>query len=244
MVKRAQVTPYNFHDAQTLRYLLDEHNPLSLKANTRRLLNIETDELEQIKAAKKLVKKTHGIRYEKDVGYQLLPTDLVARYAAKDAEFTFLLFELLWPQLPEGLLRLYHMELEFLLVLLDMETKGMKVRVDYLKEKEEEYRRRIFHTELELRELAEDDEFNPNSTVQLAAALNRRGISVPNTSKDTLSTVADPLAAGVVRLRHDRKLHGTYLEGLLAEQRDGLVHPHFNPAKTKTGRLSSGSGSN
>jgi DNA polymerase-1 len=136
------------------------------------------------------------------------------------------------------------MELEFLLVLLDMETKVMKVRVDYLKEKEEEYRRRIFHTELELRELAEDDEFNPNSTVQLAAALNRRGISVPNTSKDTLSTVADPLAAGVVRLRHDRKLHGTYLEGLLAEQRDGLVHPHFNPAKTKTGRLSSGSGSN
>jgi DNA polymerase I-like protein with 3'-5' exonuclease and polymerase domains len=208
------------------------------------LLRVETDELEKIKAAKKRIKKEQGFRFEKDIGYHLLPVDLVSRYAIKDAEFTLMLFNLLWRQLPEGLLRLYRMEMEFILVLLDMETKGMAVRVDYLEEKEAEYRKRIFHTEIELRELAEDEEFNPNSAVQLALALKRRGVEVPNTSKDTLATVADPLAAGVVQLRHDRKLHGTYLAGLLALQRDGLVHPVFNPAKAKTGRLTSSGGGN
>jgi DNA polymerase I-like protein with 3'-5' exonuclease and polymerase domains len=49
----------------------------------------------------------------------------------------------------------------------------------------------------------------------------------------------DELARAIVQYRQDMKLYKTYLRGLLAEQKDGVVHPWFNTTVARTGRTSS-----
>lgn len=239
LIDRDELTPDSFHDAQTIRYLLDEHSPLALKDNARRLLGIETDELERVKEAKKVVKKEQGIRYERDIGYHLLPREVVEPYAKKDAEMTLLLFELLYPQLPQELHRLYRMERELILTLLDMESAGLGVDTEYVDATEKEFRKKIFYSELNIKDTVGDDDFNPNSPKQVMEAFAVRGVEVTSTAKAKLKELDDPLAAQLLELRHNAKVHGTYLIPLQAETKDGIVHPHFNPAKTKTARLSS-----
>jgi DNA polymerase I-like protein with 3'-5' exonuclease and polymerase domains len=239
IIKREQVSIDSFHDTQSLAYLLDEHQEVGLKALARNLLGIETDELTKMKEEKERIKKEKGLRSIYDVSYDMIPREIIAPYAVKDAEYTLLLYEHLYPLLPPDMYRLYDMERELILVLLDVENNGVAVDVSYLEEKEEEYRKRAFHLEIKAREITGMDEFNPNSGPQIIAAFDAVGIELPNTRKTTLAKLDHELAQTITELRGVRKLHGTYLKGLLAEQRDGLVHPQFNMSKTKTRRLSS-----
>jgi DNA polymerase-1 len=243
VIRREQVTVDSFHDTQTLAYLLDEHQELGLKKLAKNKLGLETDELEALKKEKERLKKELGLRSIYDVTYDKIPMEILEPYALKDAEYTLMLYEYLYPLLPQELHKLYTMEKELTLVLLDIENKGIKVDVDYLMEKENEYRLKAFHLEVKARDITGDDEFNPNSGPQILEAFRKDGIELSDTKKSTLSKLDHELARTITELRGVRKLHGTYLKGLLGEVRDGIVHPNFNPAKTKTGRMSS-SGSN
>lgn len=244
VIKRGSLTLDSFHDTQTLAYLLDEHQELGLKALTKNHLGIETDELAALKTEKERIKKEQGFRSIYDVSYDLIPKEIIAPYAIKDAEYTLLLFEYLYPLLPKELYRLYAMERELTLVLLDMEAKGVKVDLVYLKAKEEEYRYKAFHLEMKARELTGMEEFNPNSGPQILKAFESVGIKLEDTRKTTLAKLDHELAQTITELRGVRKLHGTYLKNLIKEQRDGIVHTNFNPAKTKTRRMSSSGTSN
>lgn len=242
LIDPSMLTPYIFHDTQTLAYLLDEHEPLGLKKLAKKYLNAETDELEAINEAKKVLKKELGIKSIKDIGYHMLPREIVEPYALKDTEFTYRLYEYFLGQREfenTGLWPLYNMEKELILALLDIESRGMALDVPYLEEKELEYRKLAFRLEIQARDLAGNDDFNPGSPNQVREAFAGRGIDLADTRKETLGLLGDKLATALVELRSVRKMHGSYLCGLLAEQRNGLVHPNFNPARTKTGRMSS-----
>lgn len=239
VIKREQVSVDSFHDTQTIAYLINEHQELGLKKLAKNLLGEETNELEAINQEKKRLKKELGLQSVHDVSYDLIPREVLTPYALKDAEFTLRLFEILYPLLPEEMYRLYDMERELILVLLDVEARGIKIDTAYLEEKEEEYRKKIFYKELEIKELAGDDDFNPNSPQQVLKWYEDNGYVILDTTRKSLVEADVPLGLAIVELKKMRKLHGTYMKGLLAEVHDGLVHPNFNPARTKTGRMSS-----
>lgn len=250
LLERDELDPLTLHDTQKLAYLLDEHRRKGLKPLARLLLGESTNEDEVLKEARKEVKKRLGLKSVKEVSYDMIPRRYVLPYAIKDAEFTIRLFHKLYPEV-RGMGRptrdipslhdLYLDEQELTLVLLDMETAGMGVDVPYVERTAKEYAKKALLTELDIRDMVGREDFNPNSPKQLTKAFAKRGIDLDSTNKQTLSELDDPLAEKVLDLRSTKKMHGTYLTSMLEETVDGVLHPNFNDAKTKTGRFSSSS---
>lgn len=237
LVGLAEQLPDTIHDTECLAHLDDEHRPKKLKTLARDLLGLETDE----EAALGAWFKKHKIK-KADRDYRDLPRDLLIPYAVKDAEFTLLLFERLWPRIKryEDLLGLYEMEMELVRVLLEMESHGMAVDLPYVQTTTKEYASRMLREELAVRQLVGDSDFNDGSWQQVLAAFEKRGITLPDTKEITLAAVSDPLAEMIVSLRGVKKMHGTYLLPIGQEQRDGVVHPWIRQFTAVTGRTSSG----
>jgi DNA polymerase I-like protein with 3'-5' exonuclease and polymerase domains len=229
---------YRIHDTEALAHLQDEHQRIGLKSLAREILGLETDE----EAALGAWFKEHKIKKE-DRNYRDLPVDLLMPYAIKDAEYTIMLFRALYPEVAKfpDLLELYELERQLTVTLLRMERNGMGTDQAYLKVKAREYAKAALEQEVLIRELTGNPEFNSNSWQQILKAMAERGYpDLENTEADTLSGLNDELADAIVEVRRIRKIHGTYLLGLIAESQDGIVHPSFRQHGTKTGRMSSG----
>lgn len=237
---------WEHEDTQTIQHLLNENERKGLKVLAAKYLREETDE------AKVLAKVRRKLGLKKEDGYYHIPRRYIRPYAIKDAEFTLRLFEILRPKLDKlgakdpAVLALYATERELTRTLLTMEAYGFALDVDYLREKHAEYSRRVMEGQVLIQELAEDQDINPNAPAQLRKAFERRGLYLESTDVATLQPLveADELAAAVLQYRTDKKIHTTYLTAMLAEQRDGVLHPHFNATGARTGRMSSGTASN
>ena len=223
-----------FEDTQAIAHLINEHQSTSLKSLARDVLGEETDEDEVLKAWRRKNKM------KKDTGYEPIPNEILAPYAAKDAEFTLRLYQTLWPRLPEDLHPLYELEKELTLALLDVEAQGLSINRVYVTQKRKEYGDRIYKLKHRIGELA-GPEFNPQSHQQVLHALHERGCVVSSTSKDALREVDDELARLILELRECNKIKATYFDALHDEARDGVLHPNFRQHGTRTGRMSSGS---
>ena len=132
-------------------------------------------------------------------------------------------------------------------MLFEMEVKGIKLDLDFLKIFSEELRKDLEIQEKAIYQLA-GEEFNIASPKQLGVVLfekmglesikkTKTGYSTDN---DVLEKLEHPMAREVILYRELAKLKSTYVDALpqLADQ-DGRVHTHFNQALTATGRLSS-----
>lgn len=233
-------------DTNIIHALLDENDRHGLKYLAGKLLGETTNE------DKILAKVRRKLKIKKDDGYHLLPREVVAPYALKDTEFTLRLFELLRPKLPEDLVDLYDAEINTSLALLDIEANGIALDIPYLETTTSEYGVKLMRLDIQLQKLAVDQSvpkgerkvFNPNSVPQIKEAFARRGITLEGTDKATLATVDDELASVLLEYRSVKKLHGTYLTGMLSEQVDGIIHPNFNLTLPRTGRMSSSAASN
>lgn len=228
-------TPYQIHDTECLSHLLNEQRPKRLKGLAKELLGEETDEAQVLAAVRRKLK------LRKSDGFDALPREVLEPYALKDAEFTLRLFELLYPQLDEELLRLYKEDQELMVVLYDMEQAGIGLDLEYLRETAKEYAGKILTLDLKIRDMVGVEDFNPNSWQQIQAAFRDRGIDLVSTKKEVLVSLGDELAESILALRSAKKTHGTYLKNMLAEQRDGIIHPNFKQFGTKGRRFSSGS---
>ena len=71
-----------FEDTQALAHLINEQQSTSLKYLARTVLNEGTDEDEVLKVWRRENK------IKKEEGYEPIPNEILAPYAAKDAEFT------------------------------------------------------------------------------------------------------------------------------------------------------------
>ena len=222
-----------FEDTQAIAHLLDEHQSTSLKYLARTVLGEETDEDEVLKVWRRKNK------LKKEDGYEPIPNEILAPYAAKDAEFTLRLYQTLWPRLPESLRGLYDLEKALTLALLSVEAKGMRVDNMYVNDKRKEYGDRIYKLKRRIGELAGKD-FNPQSHQQVLHALHERGFVVSSTSKDALREVDDELAGLILELREANKIKATYFDALHEEAKDYILHPNFRQHGTRTGRMSSG----
>lgn len=234
----------NFEDTEGIAHLLNEHRPKRLKYLTKTELGIETVEEEDLKKA------LRKLKIKKADGYKNVPREILEPYAVKDAEYTLQLFHHFLPQIEahEDLFRLYQHEKELTWTLLDIEEAGMGIDREYTAKTLKIYNSRKLRLELQIRDLAERESFNPNSNPQIRDYFNEKGIVREKYDKQSLLEIKDPMAKVLLDLRTTSKMAKTYLEAMLCEsvprqmqdELQHILHPHFRQYLPVTGRMSSG----
>nr|WP_319494234.1 DNA polymerase I [uncultured Desulfobacter sp.] len=188
------------------------------------------------------------------IGFQEVPLDLAADYAAEDADLTFMAYEVLKTQIEDkGLTPLMEtIEVPLISVLAKMEMAGIRVDTDVLSQMSQEFEQELKSLEEKIYELA-GEEFNINSSQQLGVILfEKLGLkAVKKTKKKTgystdvqvLTQLAEAheMPERLLRYRTLGKLKSTYVDALssLVHPDTGRIHTSFNQTITVTGRLSS-----
>lgn len=183
--------------------------------------------------------------------------DLAAatRYAAEDADVTLALGKLLRSRVEAaGMTKLLDdVEMPLAFVLGEMETLGIKVDVNVLRELSQRLGEQCQRLEREIQELA-GYPVNPLSPKQLSELiydkLGLRSESMRRTKTGTYSTDADqleelvddhPIIKPLLEHRELVKLKGTYLDAIPARVNPdtGRLHTSYNQVAASTGRLAS-----
>ncbi|MHC4938036.1 MAG: DNA polymerase I [Planctomycetota bacterium] len=183
--------------------------------------------------------------------------EVVAEYAAEDADCTYRLVEYFRPQLEEHhLTKLFdEVEMPLVPVLLDMERAGVSLDVPYLEEMSKELEGIAERLVGEIHELA-GEEFNVKSPKQLGPILfekleiqkgkkkrpRKTKTGAYSTDAQTLEAYSDhPIVAKLLEYREVTKLKSTYVDALplMVHQSDHRIHSSFNQTVAATGRLSS-----
>lgn len=180
-----------------------------------------------------------------------VPLDKITPYCCEDIDYTIRLKDLFEPQLAERGLKILmdELELPLLVVLAEMERKGIYVDRDYLKALGAEVSAELKRLEEEIYSLA-GEPFNVNSPKQLSEVLfTKMGIKPPKKTATGHSTNADvldslkhqyPIAGKMLEYRGLEKLRSTYIESLPEDinPKTGRIHCTFNQSVAATGRLS------
>jgi len=168
--------------------------------------------------------------------------------------FLYLLGEILEERVKEENLLYWLKKVEVPLseVLFEMEKRGIKIDLEYVRKLNQEFAERLKELERKLFELAEKS-FNPRSTQEVAHILfdklklprikkTQKGLQA-STDAEVLEELYNlhPIVPLLLQYRTLYKLKSTYLEVILRETspRDGRLRTEFNQTGTATGRLSS-----
>lgn len=249
----------DFEDTMLLHYCLEEAvGTHGLKSLALRFTDLGDYERE-LDEYKKTWARKNKIKLE-DFNYGMLPSDILAPYACKDADATFQLFTKFMPLVDKSpeFTKLYR---EILIpatyALRKLEKNGGPVdraQVEWLSEQYaidvEECLAEIANSEAVARfERIHGKIFNPNSTAQLRELffniLNIKPTKKTETGawsvdKEVLKEMNHPLADAILDLREKSKMAGTYISNI----RNGIdfddrLRSGFNIHGTTSGRLSS-----
>jgi DNA polymerase-1 len=193
---------------------------------------------------------------KKQITMDQVPLEVIVQYACEDADFTLRAHNYFTPLLKkEGLEKLYQeVELPLVLVLEDMERKGICVDVKLLKNLSEEAGGELEKLTKKIFKEA-GEEFTIGSPQQLGKILFEKmqvqkiaGTRVKKTKTgyatdvDVLEALKGiPIADLVLDYRQLSKLKNTYLDvlPLMVHPKDGRIHTSYSQAVAATGRLSS-----
>lgn len=237
--------PTHFDDTCLMIYLLNEHHVKGLKQAAEIILGETTDEADRIKEERKKLK------LKKADGYDPLPIDVVSQYAKKDAEFTLKLHGKLANAIEKipSVAAVYALEKQLLLDVCVIESHGLGVDTTYVNNKIIELGDKIVKIEQRIQILVNKPVgtgpncFNPRSPKQLLDIFNSMGYTVTSTGIEELKTIDHELARLIVEKRTLDKLKSTYLQPMITEEVNGVLHPNFNLTQTVTKRWSSSSAS-
>ncbi|HET9570403.1 MAG TPA: DNA polymerase I [Bacteroidales bacterium] len=178
----------------------------------------------------------------------------VYEYAAEDADITLQLKEVLEKEIHKNNLDFlfYDVEMPLVKVLTEMETNGIAIDREALKETSVIMSANLVKMEAEIQELA-GVPFNVNSPKQIGEILfetlaiggkaKKTKTGQYSTSEDVLEALKGkhPIIEKILDQRGMKKLLSTYIDALpeLINPRTGKIHTSFNQAVTATGRLSS-----
>lgn len=250
------------HDTLVLHYLLDErpggHGLKSLAIKYTDLGPYD-DELDQFK---KDYCKEFGIK-EADFTYDLIPWDIISKYAAIDSLCTLRLFHKFHPivyaneRLNNVYTKILMPALEFLQ---EIEDNGVPVSVPRLLKAKELLNKQILESTKELynypsvTQFEKDQEkiFNPGSPLQLRTLLfdyeglkptgKLTGTGAISTDAEVLEQLSEKskLARVILDIRKSTKLLNTFVEKMLDNvDTDSRIRTGFNSTSTTSGRLSS-----
>lgn len=190
--------------------------------------------------------------YGKGAKWIVPGADHVAEHVSRKAVAVWKLQPVLEKTLKENEQFELYKELELPLahILGKMESEGITVNIDTLRQMGDELKAKLEVMEATIYELA-GEKFNINSPKQLGVILfDKLGLPVIKKTKTGYSTAADVLeklqsehdiVKHILEYRTLAKLKSTYIEGLIKEvhEADSKVHTRFQQALTSTGRLSS-----
>jgi DNA polymerase-1 len=185
--------------------------------------------------------------------YDWVPDSILWQYGATDAEVTYRLLELYFPDFTrkQNFLKLYTEEsLPAIRTLADAEWNGNHLNVPNIQALGKGMDEEMETLLVECREMTHAS-FSPTSPDDVAEAMINRGhrdlilnpkkVKGMSTDKNVLLKIeekGDPLAAKIVRYRNRKKFRGTYVDRALNEiDPDGRVRYGFNPTGTVSGRL-------
>lgn len=191
---------------------------------------------------------------KKQKSFAEVPIGKATIYSAEDADFTYRLKEILYPQLKHLELEklFYEVEVPLIYVLAEMELAGVSVDLKILKEVSKYLEKEIDKYTKEIFEMA-GKEFNLNSPQQLAKILfeDLKLKPLRKTTKKTHQSTdiqvleelakVHPLPKAILEYRQLAKLKSTYVDALpeLVNKKTGRIHTSFNQTVAATGRLSS-----
>lgn len=231
-------------DTMLAHYLLEPEARHKMDILAENLLNYKPVPIEDL----------IGKKGKKQSSMENVAIDIIAEYAAEDADITLQLKHKLEPRLQnENLYKLYaEVEGPLLKVLTSMEYEGVRVDTGTLavlsKEMEDDSRK----LEKQIYEIA-GEEFNIGSPKQLGEILFDK-LKLDNKPKKTktgqyatgeeiLSRLAcdHKICRHITDFRELQKLKSTYIDALptLISAGDGRIHTCYNQAVAATGRLSS-----
>jgi len=183
-----------------------------------------------------------------------IAVEKVKDYACEDADITLQLKELLSERLQkEELSTLFQtVEMPLVPVLANMETSGVHVDIDFLRNYSEELRKQIETIQTDIYSMA-GEEFNIASPKQLGTILFEKLHIIENakltkskqyqTGEEVLQKLEHkhPIVEKILNYRGLAKLKSTYVDAFpnLVNPSTGRIHAQFNQAVTATGRLSS-----
>jgi len=191
---------------------------------------------------------------KKQVTFDQIDLEIASKYAAEDADVTLQLHQAIWPQLQkaEGPKNVFsQIEIPLVNVLSSMERRGVLIDSEFLRQKSNDFGKRIIELEQKAYELA-GQPFNLGSPKQLQEILfEKLGLPVlkrtpkkqPSTAEEVLAQLAldYPLPKVIMTYRGLSKLKSTYSDKLplMVQPKTGRVHTSYNQAVAATGRLSS-----
>jgi DNA polymerase-1 len=232
----------DIHDTMIMAYVLKSKGKHSMDAVSKEYLGVEPIPYTEIAGTGRKQQTLDQIEIE-----------IVAKYAAEDADITFRLFNYLSELLSKEdvLNKLYQeVEMPLALILNSMEKLGVKIDADKLRNQSLELEKKIIELQTKCFELC-GEEFNLASPVQLREVLfEKMGIpAIKKTAKGQASTSEEVLvqlaeeyevAALIMQYRHLSKLKNTYTDKLPNILDSNLrAHTSYNQTGTVTGRLSS-----
>lgn len=255
--------PKDAHDTMVMHYALDETpgshglKVLALKHTQYGAYDQALEDFKDEYCAKHSIKK-------EDFTYDLIPFDVICRYACIDTAVTLELFFKFWPIVRDHpkLSKLYtDILIPATQFLCELEEKGIPidrhrmVGADLYLEEEIRKAKEHIYSFAEVKQLEADQGkiFNPNSVQQLRTLLfTYLGLSPVRgklTSTGAISTDAEvlgilakehPLPKAILVVRKLSKIKNTYVNKILpALDRDGSIRTNFNLIFTTSGRLSS-----
>ena len=249
----------DFEDTMLLHYCLEESvgthglKPLAMRFTDLGDYERDLDEYKKTWARKNKVKL-------EDFNYGMLPSDILAPYACKDADATFQLFSKFMPLVDKSpeFSKLYrNILIPATYALRKLEKNGGPVnreQVEWLAAQYEidveECLAEIANSEAVARfERIHGKIFNPNSTAQLRELffniLNIKPTKKTETGawsvdKEVLKEINHPLAEAILDLREKSKMAGTYISNIRRGiDYDDRLRSGFNIHGTTSGRLSS-----
>ncbi len=190
----------------------------------------------------------------KKISFNQVPIDQAAAYAAEDADLTWQLHHILWPQITanKALEKVFNdIEMPLMPVLAQMEYAGILIDSELLHAQSAVLSKRLKELEDEVYQQA-GAVFNIASPLQVQEILYEKlGLPIlkktptgqPSTSETVLQELAETylLPQLLLEYRSLSKLKSTYTDRLPEEvnSRTGRIHTSFRQAVTSTGRLSS-----
>ena len=196
-----------------------------------------------------------GARGKNQKNMRDLPPEDVYRYACEDADVTLKLKNVLEKELKEQSAEhlFYEIEMPLVPVLVNIESNGVRIDTEALKQSSKHFTVRLQEIEKEIYGLAGGETFNIASPKQVGEVLfdklkivekakkTKTGQYV--TSEEVLESLRNKheIIGKILEYRGLKKLLSTYIDTLpqLINPRTGRIHTSFNQAVTATGRLSS-----
>lgn len=243
--------PKNFHDTMIMSWLIDENSKHGLKPLSKEILGKE------IKKWASLNRQPDLFRGEEDIIAEL------AEYCCEDVNNTFALYEYFYPMLDKAgvLIDYERVELPMILVLINMEMRGIRIDVSWLQQKQVEAKAELARLDKLIAQRIE--EVAPKGYVvsmrspQQLEALLFDVLKYPSiketpggkrsTDNEVLEEIVkknklkdDDIVPMLLKYRDLDKLNGTYLIAL-AEQAgiENVIHANFLQHGTVTGRFAS-----